>query len=303
MGSIKKQQKRVSGLKKYNRIVSTLVKDYKKRGKTYDLKEVRQLASSLYPNFRETPLGGIRKKDILSSTPKSLLSSQRGYKKPSKEEPAYTLPPEFTDPNERYYYDLADLIGSMEAEIPNDVFFISELAGSEGVVIQGGTKLEPDADTFYVQNFQNLVAYLDKQRSSGQFKDESGGDFRIVCTPAKFDKKEKRWISRIIMVDAEGNELGSDGFDPDASIVMDGFNPNEKYASEQAPVKPKSSKKPAPSGEMSTEEIRVRSKEAENVEFNQDMEAIKLGIFGSGTPAQQKKAFLDKWTKRGRFNA
>lgn len=303
MGSIKKLQKRVSGLKKYNRIVSTLVKDYKKKGETYDLKEVRQLASSLYPNFRETPLKGIRKRDILSATPRSLLSSQRGFQKPSKEAPAYKLPPEFTDPNERFYYDLADLIGSMEAEIPNDVFFISELAGSEGVIIQGGTKLEPDIETFYVQNFQNLVAYLDKQRQSGQFKDESGGDFRIVCTPAKFDKKNNRWISRIVMVDAEGNEIGSDGFDPDASIVMDGFNPNEKYASEQAPVKPKGTKKPVPSGALSPEEIRVRSKEAENVEFNQDMEAIKFGIFGAGSPAEQKKAFLDKWTKRGRFKA
>jgi hypothetical protein len=304
MGSIKKQQKRLSGLKKYNRIVSTLVKDRKKKGEAYQLSEIRQLASSLYPNFKETPLKGITKKGVLSASPKKLLISQRGYKKEKAEEPEYTLPSSFTDLNERYYYDLADLIGAIETQVPNDVYFVSQLAGSEGVTIQGGTKIEPSIDAFYTQNFQNLVAYLDKQRNLGQFKDDSGGDFRIVCTPAVKDKKNNRWISQIVMTDPDGNEFGSDDFDPDASGIMDEFNPNEKYASEPSKITAKKTKTPqTPSKFASNEELRVRSKEAENIEFQQDIEAIKLGIFGSGTPEDQKKAFREKWTKRGRFNA
>ena len=304
MGSIKKQQKRLSGLKKYNRIVSTLVKDRKKKGEAYQLSEIRQLASSLYPNFKETPLKGITKKGVLSASPKKLLISQRGYKKEKAEEPEYTLPSSFTDPNERYYYDLADLIGAIETQVPNDVYFVSQLAGSEGVTIQGGTKIEPSIDAFYTQNFQNLVAYLDKQRNLGQFKDDSGGDFRIVCTPAVKDKKNNRWISQIVMTDPDGNEFGSDEFDPDASGIMDEFNPNEKYASEPSKITAKKTKTPqTPSKSASNEELRVRSKEAENIEFQQDIEAIKLGIFGSGSSEDQKKAFREKWTKRGRFNA
>lgn len=305
MGSIKKQQKRLSGLKKYNRIVSTLVKDRKRKGETYQLSEIRQLASSLYPNFKETPLRGITRKGVLSASPKKLLISQRGYKKEKAEEPEYTLPVEFTDPNERFYYDLADLLGAIETQVPNDVFFVSQLAGSEGLTIQGGTKLEPSIDAFYTQNFQNLVAYLDKQRNLGQFKDDSGGDFRIVCTPAIKDKKNNRWVSQIVLTDADGNQFGSSEFDPDASGIMDEYNPNEKYATAPANITTKKEKKPSPSASksVSDEELRVRSKEAENIEFQQDIEAIKLGIFGSGSSEEQKKAFREKWTKRGRFNA
>ena len=106
------------------------------------------------------------------------------------------------------------------------------------------------------------------------------------------------------MTDPDGNEFGSDEFDPDASGIMDEFNPNEKYASEPSKITAKKTKTPqTPSKSASNEELRVRSKEAENIEFQQDIEAIKLGIFGSGSSEDQKKAFREKWTKRGRFNA
>ena len=44
----KRKKKNVSGLKKWNKIVSIIVKDYKKNKQEYDLGEVRKLASEVY---------------------------------------------------------------------------------------------------------------------------------------------------------------------------------------------------------------------------------------------------------------
>ena len=60
-------QKKIAGLKKWNKIVSVLVKDYKKRGEKYDIKEVRKEASRIYKDgeFRNVVPSRIRVRDIL----------------------------------------------------------------------------------------------------------------------------------------------------------------------------------------------------------------------------------------------
>jgi len=63
----RKFQKKIAGLKKWNKIVSILVKDYKKRGEKYDLKDVRKEASRIYKegDFKTIAPSKIRVRDIL----------------------------------------------------------------------------------------------------------------------------------------------------------------------------------------------------------------------------------------------
>ena len=122
MGKIKRKQEQLSGLKKYNLIVSTLVKDKKKSGEIYDLKDVRKQASSIYPNFKDKPLRSIRKRDIRTATPVGLLPRQRGYKKQVQ---VPYLDESLTDPsNETYYFNLGAFPGKIETLSSNEIFFL-----------------------------------------------------------------------------------------------------------------------------------------------------------------------------------
>lgn len=63
----RKFQKKIAGLKKWNKIVSVLVKNYKKSGEKYDIKEVRKEASRIYKDgeFKNVAPSKIRVRDIL----------------------------------------------------------------------------------------------------------------------------------------------------------------------------------------------------------------------------------------------
>jgi len=60
----KKGYKRVLGLRKWNKIVSALVKDYKKRKEDYNIKEVRKEASEIYKSFKSVPLSKLSQKAV-----------------------------------------------------------------------------------------------------------------------------------------------------------------------------------------------------------------------------------------------
>jgi hypothetical protein len=60
----KKGFKRVLGLKKWNKIVSALVKDYKKSNTPYEFKDVRKEASEIYKSFKKIPLRKLSQKKI-----------------------------------------------------------------------------------------------------------------------------------------------------------------------------------------------------------------------------------------------
>ena len=60
----KKGYKRVLGLKKWNKIVSALVKANKKNKIDYDIKDVRKEASEIYKSFKSIPLSKLSQKKV-----------------------------------------------------------------------------------------------------------------------------------------------------------------------------------------------------------------------------------------------
>jgi hypothetical protein len=242
MGITKKNAKKYAGVRKYNKIIRIIVKDKKKRGEKYDFKDVQKYASSIYPNFKETSYKSLKISSVLSAKPTELLSTQRNAPKLTETPPFFPL--SLISPDDRYYFDVASMIKDIEAKTSNEIFFISEVLGSEGLIFQGGTQLPVD---FYNKNFQNIVTFLDKKRSE---KKIDYTDIRILCTPPKRNLKTKIWESKIILTDSDGN-IG-ETIEPSIKAVLDEFDPNEKYTFTKIEfVKPvKVAGKPTPAAEQ-----------------------------------------------------
>lgn len=261
MGSVK-NKKRYSGLIKYNRLVSTLVKDRKKRKESYQISDIRALASSLYPNFKETPLKGIKKKDILSAKPQKLLPTQRNYQ--PEEEVIIIFPDELTDLEERYYFDTYKMLGVIEAETSNDVTFISKIKGSEDLEFKGGTQLQPTLDAFYQTNFAQFVKYIDVLRGQNKIDYSS---IRIICTPP--EKVKGKYISYIIATNSEGDQK----LEPEIKTLLDEFNPDIDYSVFIPKKEAVSSKKQKPTPEAPETQVQLAQIQAQK---DIELERLKL---------------------------
>ena len=72
--SKRKKYKQTIGLKKWNKIFSALISDYKKTGEKYDIKEVRKEASESYLGFKKVPLSKISKRNVVKSKVKKKIT-------------------------------------------------------------------------------------------------------------------------------------------------------------------------------------------------------------------------------------
>ena len=267
MGGIKKKQ-RYQGLRKYNRIVSYLVKDRKKRKIPYEISEIRQLASSIYPNFRETQFSKISKRAVVTGKPltKRIL--------PKKEDKLPTFPSELSEPDERYYWGLFDMLTIIQNETLKDdnLFFKSELSGQEDLLIQGGVKIEPTLEEFYQKNFKNFVNFLDQQRKTDKIDLGSGSELRIIATQPVKDKD--RWVSTIKIVNTEGNTDISD----ELRDALEEYSPEQKY---EGSAKPKLTKvkEPSPLKLSASEQIemeKINATERVAIEKIKSEERVRL---------------------------
>ena len=68
----KKNLKRTKGLRRWNKVFSKLIKDYKKRGENYDISKVRKEASEILPDFKNISPSKISKKKVVESKKKVL---------------------------------------------------------------------------------------------------------------------------------------------------------------------------------------------------------------------------------------
>jgi len=236
MGISKKKSTRYAGIRKYNKIVRILVKDKKKRGEKYDFRDVQLYASSIYPNFKETPYKSLKIGSVLTATPQELLPSQRNAPKISEIPPFF--PPSLINPEDRYYFEVDKLLKDIEAKTSNQIFFTSYVLGSAGLTFQGGTQQPVD---FYKKHFQNFITFIDKKRSE---KKIDYTDLRIVCTPPVKNPKSKVWESNIIITDSEDNF--GDKIDPTILSVLGEFNPEEKYQFTRPTPAKKKQEPPAP---------------------------------------------------------
>jgi len=230
--SKKKKLQRTSGIRKYNLIVSSLVKEKKRKKEPYSISEIRKYASSIYPNFKTDTYSSLKKNKgrILRVEPIEKIE------KTKDEIPEY--PERLTDPDQNYFFDVSQMLNALSNETSNKISFTSDIPGLEDFKMKGGDELLPNSSVFYQGTFANIVNYFNKLVNS---KAIDYTDVRIVITKPK--KLFGKWQSKITIVDSSGNRIGSDEFDPNLSAQLNKYDKNEVYIS---PPRQKEKKPSAP---------------------------------------------------------
>ena len=98
------------------------------------------------------------------------------------------------------YFFLASDYPNEIFKTSNEITFFSDLFNSGVDEIQGGEKPS------YKKNFSGFVNYLNKQIKER----EKAYDYRVMCTPLEYDKKNKRWVTKIIAIDPDGDDSDFD---------------------------------------------------------------------------------------------
>lgn len=241
----------------------------KKRKRKYKkIKGVKYLAYKLlkyYPSRYKTYTSALpRAKELLAQIKssgervniRSFFKFQRKHRKPTT---APYLDEDLMNPDaDNLYFNLGQIDEKIKTLSSNELFFQSTISDEDLPLIQGGK--EQDID-FYKQYFSNFVNFLDQKRKS---KEIDYNDIRIVCTAPEYDSKEKKWISKIVITDPNGEPL-----DEDLKKVIGDFNPNQLYLPSLSEIQKqeKESKKTKVSAELESqlklEQERAKTKKAE----------------------------------------
>jgi len=259
MGESKRKiYQRTSGIRKYNLIVSALVKDKKRKKQSYTISEIRQLASSIYPNFRQETFSSLKK------TKGRILRAKPLEIEPVEKEAKPDYPERLTDPDQNYFFDAYKLLDAISRETSNQISFSSDIPGLEDFEIKGGDELLPNASSFYQSSFANIVNYFNKLVSQ---KTVDYTDIRIVITEPK--KIKGKWKSKITIVDASGNGLNNKDFDPNLLVALKKYNKEEIYT---AP--PPKEKKPGK--KETSEQAKIDLEEKKQLAEIQKQERIEI---------------------------
>jgi len=176
---MKKNKRQPSPLKKYNRIVSLLVKDLKKRKIQYDIKDIRLQASLTYKDVKGLPLRKINLKRIKEKPIKEVVSKE--VEVTAVDVPAYWFDDQI---NFTYWFQVGEWANRFANAYPNiPIMLITKSTESNPLVVQGATG-EYDGSVFQKWTEEVRVSLDNPNDSDGEV-----GEF--VGTPAYKDGKGK----------------------------------------------------------------------------------------------------------------
>jgi hypothetical protein len=222
---------------------------YKKiKGVKYISQKLRKYFPKRYKTYSEALVRAYQIKDIISQRGQKVgvlaIFDVERIKRIPKEVPEF--PESLSNPDNRYYFAVYEMLNEISTETSNEIFFSSNIEDEDGYEIQGGTELPPLA---YEEHFKNFVNFLESQRKINRI---DYNDIRVLATQPIYNRSTKRWESKIIITDTDGNP---DTIDPDVQKVIDEFNPNVKYMGAPTPVPSKKGKKKTGATGLSQAEI------------------------------------------------
>lgn len=224
---------------------------YKKiKGVKYISQKLRKYFPKRYKTYSEALVRAYQIKDIISQRGQKVgvlaIFDVERIKRIPKQVPEF--PESLSNPDNRYYFAVYDLLNEISTETSNEIFFTSKIEDEDGYEIQGGTELPPLA---YEDHFKNFVNFLESQRRINRI---DYNDLRVLATPPIYNRSSKRWESEIIITDTDGNP---DTIDPEVKKVINEFNPSVKYMGSPTPTPKKEKKKTGATG-LSPAEIEAQ---------------------------------------------
>ena len=111
----------------------------------------------------------------------------------------------------------------------SEITFVSDIFNLETEEIEGGQRPP------FRKTFSGFVNFLNKEITDRT----RAYDYRIICTPPVFNKELKRWESKIIPIDPEGEE---DNFGYEPSTGPEGEDKTFKTKQKPTPATPKKQK-------------------------------------------------------------
>jgi hypothetical protein len=267
----KKQRKyKFKGLKGISKVLTTY---YKKRYS--DKEELKKKSREIKKLLSEQKL---------KPTVTNILKLTR---KPSRKK-VIEEKPELPDSLKQisYYFELVEYPRYI-LSCTNEIWFTSNLWSSELEDIQGGTLVEYET---YFQDYVNYINSMKTQTTVEEKRYET--DWLVKCTEPQYNPLKKRWESKIISVDDDGDIIDY-GFDPKnpkekaLNVVLSTVEPTPIQKTKAEPTK----KEPEPTKSKSIEEIKAQAelvKEKKELEREQKeklkQENIKslMDLFKSG---------------------
>lgn len=174
-------------------IAQKLKKYFKRKYPKYTdaLPRARQIYSQLQANNQKVIL-------------KNIFPLERSRRGPGGQRTAPEIPSKMLELSN--YFELIDYPVYI-ARTTNKVYFMSELTPIGTEAMQGGTNVEYET-TF--ADYVNYINAMKQQTDPSERRYET--DWMITTTPPIWNRSKKRWESKIISTDSDGNEF-SYGFD------------------------------------------------------------------------------------------
>ncbi len=197
-----------------------------------------------------------------------------------------------------FYFDLMDY-PTWILRTTNKVYFTSDLIPDNLPPIQGGSSID------YSVYFAPYVNFINSMKSLTDPNDNRyETDWLVTCTEPFFNKSNKRWESKIISVDTNGNEFNY-GFNPSTPSLLATktklSEPKEEPKKETEPKeepKPKSTEKPTEPKETVSQSNVERVKEIRGLisDYRQD---VKDGLLSKEDYRELVKELNSKLDRGG----
>lgn len=304
----KKLKKQVLGLKKYNKIVSILVKEAKKKKEEYDIKDIRQRAKLAYQGVKDLSFKQINLK--------RLKLKENEPKQAEVEITAVDVDPKWFNDQENFTYfwqvgDWANRFSNAYPTIP--IMLITKATERNPLVVQGATG-DYDGSIFqrWVEEIRDSLPDPNDYKTIGAFvgtpayEDDKGGIFavwyetgvaipKVPPRPKEVDERKKKIVD-------EAEEKEAKRYLIEKPKKKRGRPKKEKTeplpkVEKKKPTKPtKKEEKPVekPKGKPTPLKDRNRAKELLLEEF-------KLGLINKKEYRQKVQKIDDMYAKGGKI--
>lgn len=216
--SKKGKKKSANALKRYWKILGLVRREYAKNKVKFNIKDLREETSRIYPLLKDLPLNKIGKDKVANA---SKVEPTKKKPKTRKEQPY--IEPSLLEPQP--YYVAATNYPLWIDDSSTDAVFISKISPEGYEQIQGGEYADYDL------YFKNFTSHCNSLVNEGQ------DPYELYTTvEPEYDEEQDKWVFNIVSGRFNGEDFEQDdfGFDPTAPLQIVEYTPKERPESKES---------------------------------------------------------------------